>query len=219
MRSQGRVAWALLVVLLGATRAVHAQCVEEIVVTGYQNWPAYIIIPWANLYPLTPIQGGGPGGAYSANPNAHTNCTTTTLSKAQGQGNASTASQPNNTALAIPMRYANPIDIANGSSIGASYGGTNGAAGFMVFPNYAAGTNAAMKSLANYAQSGTTITGLINTWAPPSINPTTLGNVLSALGTTQAMADATALSSLTSNQQLQVIAAFAWQEGFKPSGC
>jgi len=89
----------------------------------------------------------------------------------------------------------------------------------MVFPNYAAGTNAAMKSLANYAQSGTTITGLINTWAPPSINPTTLGNVLSALGITQAMADATALSSLTSNQQLQVIAAFAWQEGFKPSGC
>jgi hypothetical protein len=46
-----------------------------------------------------------------------------------------------------------------------------------------------------------------------------MANTLSDLGVTPAMASSTALSSLTSNQQLQIVAAFAWQEGFKPSGC
>jgi hypothetical protein len=219
MRFENKLALVLLVLVCSGARTVYAQCIEEVVVTGYQNWPDYIIVLWANLYPLTPPQNSGPAGAYSANPNAHTNCTTSTLSKAQGQGTHSTPSQPNNTSLAIPMRYANPIDIANGSSIGASYGGTNGSAGFMIFPNYAAGANAAMASLGNYAKKGFSIAGLINTWAPPTINPNAMANTLSDLGVTPAMASSTALSSLTSNQQLQIVAAFAWQEGFKPSGC
>jgi hypothetical protein len=219
MRFKNKLALALLVLVCSGARSIHAQCIAEVVVTGYQNWPDYIIVLWANLYPLTPSQGSGPGGAYSAKPTAHTNCTTGALSSSQEKGNTSTPSQPNNTSLAIPMRYANPIDIANGSSIGASYGGTNGPAGFMIFPNYAAGANAAMASLGNYAKKGFSIAGLINTWAPPSVNPNAMANTLSGLGITPAMASATALSSLTSNQQLQILAAFAWQEGFKPSGC
>ncbi|MFT3907180.1 MAG: hypothetical protein QM718_12795 [Steroidobacteraceae bacterium] len=214
---------ALLVsaaLLFVVPRSAHADtCIEQVTVYGYQEWPTLIIVPWADLSPLTPVSGTGPAGAYSANPTTHTKCTTSVLATAQESQSSSPASQPTNTSLAIPLRYANPIDIANGSSVGAAYGGTNGSAGFMVFPNYAAGANAAMKSLANYAAAGYSIYSLINTWAPSSVNPNAMTNTLTDLGITSALASSTLLSSLTSNQQMEIIAAFAWQEGFKPSGC
>jgi hypothetical protein len=219
MQPQKLAKLALLVMIFSATHSVRAQCIEEIVVEGYRDWPDRIIILWAELYPTIPLTGSGPGGAYSANPTAHTNCTATTLSTAQEAGTSSTPSQPNNLLLPLPLRNANPVDIVNGSPSGIAYGGVNSASGFMVFPNYAAGANAAMKSVGRYAASGTTIAGLVNAWAPPSVNPNAMANTISDLGITQAMANSTPLSSLTSNQQLQVVAAFGWQEGFKPAGC
>jgi hypothetical protein len=89
----------------------------------------------------------------------------------------------------------------------------------MIFPNYASGTNAAVQSVAGYAANNFTVAGLINAWAPVSTNPTTYNNTLSALGITASMAGATKLSKLTAQQILQIIAAFAWQEGYKPTGC
>lgn len=207
-------------ILLLAT-SVHAQeeCIQTVVITGYYQKLIIIITSFAGNFVLVPTSGSDPGGTYSANPNGHTNCVADTLANAQQNGSMSTPSQPTNTSLAIPMRYANPIDIVNGSAIGAANGGVNGSAGFMVFPNYAAGTNAAVQSVAGYAQRGYTVAGLIQTWAPPSINPNTYNNVLSALGISNSMANATQLSMLTSAQILQIISAFAWQEGFKPAGC
>jgi hypothetical protein len=197
------------------TGITHAQCIPEIVVNGYQNWPTPVIEPIAIDYPETP----NAALVYTANPTAHTTCTTTKLSSAVESGQLSTPSQPTNTALAIPLRYANPIDISNGSPVGTSHGGVSGAAGFQVFPYLANGTTAAVASAGNYAASGTTITGFVNALAPPSINPNALANTLTDLGITAATAGTTFLSSLTATQILQVIAAFAWQEGFKPTGC
>lgn len=215
----------ILMALGFAINAKAQECLPEVVVTGYSppsgpDFAPIIIAPIANLYPPNPpTPTTSPGGKFSANPNAHTNCTTKTLTNAIDAGSSSAVSQPQNTSLAIPMRYQNPIDIVNNSSVGASYGGTNGPAGFMVFPNLAAGTNAALKSLSGYAQKGMSVYGVIATWAPTSINPSTLNNTLLGLGIDAGTASHTLLSSLTAAQLLQVIAAFSWQEGFKPAGC
>jgi hypothetical protein len=214
-----QAALALLMLGLMAAGAASAQCLPEVVVTGYYYFDIQVIVPLATDYPPPVAGGSGPGGAYSAHPSPHTNCVAGQLSNAQDLQKASTPSQPNNTALAIPLRYANPIDISNGSPIGASYGGSNGSAGFMVFPNLADGANAAVKSAENAANAGHTISWLIDTWAPPSINSNAFPNTLSDLGITAAMANSTYLSSLTATQLLQVVAAFSWQEGFKPAGC
>jgi len=202
-------------------QGAHAQgeCVQTVEVKGYYYVPDYIPMPDAQYFPQVVAGGSGPAGAYSAHPNSHTNCSSGAMNNAMRNGDKSTPSQPTNTALPIPVRYSNPIDISNNSPIAASYGGVNGSAGFIVFPNLAKGTEAALASVGTYAQSGYTISQLVNTWAPPSSNPNTMSNFLSALGITQAMANATSLSSLTSEQLMQVIAAFTWQEGFKPSGC
>jgi hypothetical protein len=198
----------------------HAQCEPQVVIVeGYAIYDIPVITIVADDYATTPVAGGGPGGVYSASPNAHVNCTANTLGQALNQGGTSTASQPNNTNLAIPLRYANPIDIPNNSPLGAKNGGINGSAGFMVFPNFAAGTNAALASVSNYAAQGYTIYSIVNTWAPPTINPNTMSNVLSSLGISQSTASATMLSELTSTQLFQLVGAFGWQEGFKPSGC
>ena len=119
----------------------------------------------------------------------------------------------------LPVADGNPIDIVNGSSVGYNFGAVNGPNGFMIFPNWADGINAAAQSLRNYAQSGTTIEQLINIWAPPKTNPNAMANTLSDLGMTESMAGATYLSDLTASQVIQFIAAFAWQEGFKLQGC
>jgi hypothetical protein len=190
-----------------------------VVITGYLQITVPVVDYYAYEFTTTPIAGAGPGGVYSANPNAHTNCVADTLANAQHNGSQSTPSQPTNTSLAIAMRYANPIDITNNSSVGAANGGVNGSGGFMIFPNYAAGTNAAVQSVANYAQRGYTIAQLVGVWAPPNINPTTYNNTLAGLGISSSMANSTQLSMLTATQILQLIAAFAWQEGFKPAGC
>jgi hypothetical protein len=125
------------------------------------------------------------------------------------------------TPLPGTSAYDNPIDIPNGSPLGASYGAVNGSAGFMVFPSLAAGIYAANASSGNYIQQNAnlTITGLINIWAPPSVNPNAVANTLSGLGISASTANATKLSVLTASQLEQFVAAFAWQEGFKPSGC
>jgi len=174
-------------------------CPDEMTVFGYQYWGQLILVYWANGYPYYPAGGNGPGGAYSANPNAHANCTATTLSDAMAQGTASPPSSPGNSSLAIPMRNANPINISNGSSIGFSYGGVNDSSGIMLFPNYAAGTNAAMESISAYANRSYTISMLINAWAPPASNPNAMAVTLSVLGISQSLADSTFLAGLTSS--------------------
>ena len=91
----------------------------------------------------------------------------------------------------------------------------------MIFPTLANGIWAANASAGNYALSPTlTITNLVNTWAPPSDNnPHAMSDTLSGLGISASMASATSLSALTASQFEQVVAAFAWQEGYKPAGC
>ena len=210
----------LAVAICTSSTAVFGQeCVQTVVVTGYANVPAYIPIDDAQLYPTYPIPATRPGGAYAANPNQHTNCSSAAMDAAMKAGDKSSPSQPTNTALPIPVRNANPIDISNGSPIAAQYGGVNNSSGFVVFPNLAKGVNAALASVGTYAQNGYTVSGLVNAWAPPASNPNTMANFLSALGITQSAANATSLSTLTSEQLMQVIAAFTWQEGFKPPGC
>jgi hypothetical protein len=90
----------------------------------------------------------------------------------------------------------------------------------MIFPSLAYGIWAANASAGNYSQAGYSISDLINKWAPVTdSNPNALSTTLSVLGITQDMADETSLIDLTSSQFMQVIAAFAWAEGFKPAGC
>ena len=204
---------------LSSQSAFSQECVQTVEVKGYAYTPDFIPIDDAQLYPINPPAGHGPAGAYSASPNQHTNCSSGAMNTAMRQGDKSSPSQPTNTALPIPVRYANPIDISNNSPIAPTYGGVNGAGGFVVFPNLAKGVNAALASVGTYAQNGYTISQLVNTWAPPASNPNTMNNFLSALGITSGTASATSLSSLTSEQLMQVIAAFTWQEGFKPPGC
>ena len=219
---------AQLAVLVGMTIAsgvTHAQVNETlptIQVPGYYfddfTWAQYFGFNF--VYP-TPSAGTGPGQAYSANPNSHCNCTANTLSTAQQQQSKSSPSNPNNTSLAVPLAYANPIDVSNGSSFGTQNGGHNGTrgcgSGCMIFPNLSDGVNAAQASVEYYSGKGYSITQLINAWSNNS--STALSTTESVLGISPSMASATSLSSLTSSQIMQVIAAFAWQEGFKPSGC
>lgn len=221
MRKLNKLELGVLIGAILATRVVHADELPAVTVQGYQ----YTVYSWlASLvdeYPTVVLGGAGAGGAYSANPTANTTCTTAALSRAQLRGFQSNPSQPNNISLNVPVRYANPIDIINGSPLGFDYGATNGAAGLMVFPNIADGTNAAIASATFYAGKGYSITELVNAWAPPSVpsNVNAMPNTLSDLGMTQSMANDTILKDLTSSQLLQVIGAFAWQEGYKLPGC
>jgi len=140
----------------------------EAVVTGYYDNSFWWMAEFADYYPTSPIFGSGPGGEYSAQPTAHTNCVVNNLDAADKEGiyGDSPPSQPNNMSLPIPIRQANPIDIVNGSPVGASYGGVNTYTAFMTFPNLADGTWAAITSAKTYATKGATITELINIWAP-----------------------------------------------------
>ena len=117
--------------------------ITEIVVNGYQEDPFQWVYSFADDYAANPEGGSGPAGAYSANPSTHVNCTANNLRAAENSNGAvsptNPAPQPNNMALPIPARYDNPINIANGSSIGAQYGGVNCSAGFMIFPSLANG--------------------------------------------------------------------------------
>ncbi|GGA30343.1 hypothetical protein GCM10010981_19190 [Dyella nitratireducens] len=87
--------------------------------------------------------------------------------------------------------------------------------------------NAAIASVSTYAAAPSpnspdsiyTVYDLVNTWAPVSVNPNAMANFLSTLGMSQAMAQSTKLTDLSTGEMLDVIAAFAWQEGFKPAGC
>jgi hypothetical protein len=218
MRAKSAIFLLVIAALLSPHRA-YAQCFTEESIGGYQYWPDLIITPFSTLYPKTPPGGTGPAGAYSANPNTHIKCTTQKMSDAQYQGINSAPPQPNNTALAIPLRLDNPVDIVNASTYGAQNGGTPTSTGFMSFPHLANGVNASVASAGHYAAAGYTILGLINVWAPPQDNPNAVANTLSGLGISTTIAGTTHLSALTSTQLLQVIAAFGWQEGFKPTGC
>jgi hypothetical protein len=225
MRKPSKGELGLLVGVIIATGLANADegSLPEIVVQGYQDAPWPWLAPFADDSPLVPPQTSAPGGAYSASPNAHVNCTVGVLRSAENSNGAisptNPAPQPTNTSLPIPIRYDNPINIGNGSKIGAQYGAINGASGQMVFPSLAAGIWAANDSMGNYAISGYSITQLVNAWAPPSSNPNAMSNTLSGLGISASMASATLLTDLTASQAEQLVAAFAWQEGYKPSGC
>jgi len=75
----------------------------------------------------------------------------------------------------------------------------------------------AFASFTAQAENGGTISSLVNTWS--NHDATAMSNFLSNMNMTQATANATKLSSLDAAQALQVVAGFAWQEGFKPPGC
>ena len=163
--------------------------------------------------------GGGSGTPATLNANGHTNCVTAVLEGAHSEGDSSTpasqsASQP------IPIAYANPINVANGSQLESIYGGVNGTRGnTVIFPNLAAGFNAAKLSLSAAGLNGKTVSFIINKWAPSTQNPNAMPNTLAGMGMSQADADNTLVSQLNEGQKDQLIGAFAWQEGFKPTGC
>jgi len=226
MRKPSKRELGLLVGVVIATGLAHGdENLPEVVIQGYR----YVPVAWWTDYgdgsPLTPSGGSGPGGAYSANPNSHVNCAVKKLAAAINSdgtiGPANPAPQPNNTALNVPVRYDNPIDIANNQPVCAKYGGVSGSAGFCVFPSLAAGAWAASYSAGNYAIAGASITALIDDWAPPNLpgNENALSTTLSVLGISPATAQSTQLTDLTATQLMQVITAFAWQEGYNPSGC
>jgi hypothetical protein len=183
----------------------------------------YILLVYAmpqnngwNLGPLAPTSGTGPGDANSASPNAHVQCTANYMAAQLRLGASSSPPQPNNTSLAIPIRADNPIDIAYGAPVaGNSEIGNVG--GFAEFSNLWIGISVAQDSLSQYTLQYYTITQLINQWSNNS--STALSNTLSGLGMSSTIAADTKLVDLTTAQDLQIIAAFAWQEGFKPSGC
>jgi hypothetical protein len=224
MRKPSKRELGILVGMVIATGLAHGdEGISEIVVQGYQYEPFQWVDTFANDFNTTPDAGSGPAGAYSANPTTHVNCTVNNLRAAENSngsvGPGNPAPQPNNMALSIPLRYDNPIDIPNGSSLGKQYGAVNGSAGFMIFPSLANGIWAANVSEGNLAAAGKSITDLVNTWAPPGDNPNALSNTLSGLGISATLASETSLIDLTASQVEQVVAAFAWQEGYKPSGC
>jgi hypothetical protein len=224
MRKLSKCELGLLIGVVIATGVAHGdESLPEIVIQGYQDVPVAWWSDFAESSPETPGGGSGPGGAYSANPSAHVNCSVHKLASAINSngkiGPANPAPQPNNTSLPIPIRYDNPIDIVGSSSICSRYGGYTGSTGFCVFSSLADGVYAANYSSGNYAAAGYTITGLINAWAPPAQNPNAMSNTLSLLGITANMASSTLLTQLTATQATQVNAAFAWQEGYQPSGC
>lgn len=221
MRKPSSAQIALFVGSVIVTGVALSQSTElpPVTVTGY----AYDIysIPPAGFWggPQEPQAGYGPAQINSAGPTAHTVCTANTLSAALRDGNSSYTSQPNNTSWSLPHRTANPIDIAAGSSIAKNWGSTSSVDGVAVFPNIYDGTQAAIVSANTYASAGGTIYSLINTWAPPPTNPNAMTNTLADLGMTLSMAQATQLSALSDGEILEVIAAFAWQEGYKLPGC
>jgi hypothetical protein len=226
MRKPSKRELGLMVGVVIATGLTHAdENLPEVIVQGYQYAP----FPWLTAYAgdsdTTPKGGSGPGGAYSANPNTHVNCAVNKLSAAINSngtiGPANPAPQPDNTALNVPVRYDNPIDVTSTQPVCARYGGSAGSKGFCVFPSLAAGGWAASYSAGNYAIAGYSITGLIDVWAPPNLpgNENALSTTLSVLGISPALGQSTLLTDLTASQLMQVIAAFAWQEGYNPSGC
>jgi hypothetical protein len=120
------------------------------------------------------------------------------------------------------MAYANPIDVSNGNSLGTANGGISGTRGspaMMIFPNVAKGWLTAKASYAVQAHAGRTVVDLINKWAPPTDNPNALTNTLVGFGMSPTVASTTRLDQLNDGQADQLMAAFTFQEGFKPSGC
>ncbi len=217
MRKPTREELALLIGSVIATGVLAQDELPEVTIEGYQLYADLLPVVFADNYSPSPALTTTPGGAYSANPSATVNCATLFMAVSMSQGAQSAPSQPSNTSLNIPNRYANPIDITYTSTMASLYGATQASNGFAIFPNMSQGVNAAIYSATQYAISNYSITQLVNAWAPPSINPNSLSNVLSGLGISATMASDTTLASLTSEQLLQVIAAFAVQEGFKTS--
>ena len=167
--------------------------------------------------------GGGSGGGSRAGvanqPNSHSNCVTASLEAANAQGSDSQPSDPNSSA-AIPFAYANPIDVSNGNPLGVANGGVNGGrGGFMIFPNMAKGWAAARASVSQSAMHGKSVQDLIDKWAPPASDPYARANTLAGFGMSASAAASTQVSQLSYGQADQLIGAFAWQEGFKPTGC
>lgn len=219
VRNITKLELGLLVGAILATRIAHAEELAPVTIQGYQYVDYDWASAWAFQYDPIIAGGSGPAGVLSATPSGHTSCTAEIMNQQVDLGFQSQPSDPTDTSLPIPVADANPIDIVNGSPVGYDFGGVNGPNGFMVFPNWADGINAASHSLINYANQSYTIEQLINVWAPPQLNPNAMSNTLGDLGMTESMAGATYLSDLTGSQVIQFIAAFAWQEGFKLQGC
>lgn len=222
MRRPSKTELALLVGTVIATGMVNAQQDEmpEVDIYGYQFYFSIFPLNFANEYvSTTPAANAKPGGGYSATPNSHVQCTANVMVENMAAGADSTPSNPSNASLAIPLRYANPINIVYSSTYAAGFSATKASNGFAIFPNYAIGINAAIYTTNVYLLKDYTITDLVNAWAPSAVNPNALSNTLSGLGISSSVADATSLSQLTGEQIIQVIAAFAWQEGFKVPTC
>lgn len=215
---------ALLVGAVIATGVALSQSTTElqtiqVTAYAYDTYSIPTALTWIDSG--TPSPGGGPGQINSATPTAHTHCVANTFAQALRDGSSSTPSDPNNTSLALPMRTMNPIDMPY-TSFTQGYGAVSSTGGVAIFPNLNAGLSAAIASANNYAWDNNatyTITDLVNTWAPASVNPDALSNTLQALGMTSTMASSTKLAYMTRGEMIELMAAFAWQEGFKPSGC
>lgn len=225
MRKLRKAELGVLVGVVIATGLAHGdENLPEVTITGYQYTPFDWLSQFAGDSPANPPAGSGPAGAYSAKPTAQTNCVVKKLSAAINTngtiGPNNPAPQPNNTSLPVPIRYDNPIDIIAASSLCSKYGGTpgnNGKPAICIFPSLTAGIWAANYSLGNYAVANYTITQLINVWSDN--NPNAMSNTLIGLGISASMANSTYLIDLTASQVNQLVAAFAWQEEFQPSGC
>jgi hypothetical protein len=179
-----------------------------------------VVIDAEQILPNTPSETGlGSETPFKMSP--HVKCLVAYIAQQRGQGADSDMSNPNAPlTVPIPIAYANPIDMTNGSSPEKLYGGVNGTRDNMViFPNIADGTGAAFQSVVTYSGLNFNVAGLVNVWAPPGVNPYAQANMAAGLGVTTNQLSMIRLKDLTAAGLYDIIAAFAWQEGLTMNGC